>query len=86
MDRLRRGGTGAAPISPELLKWYWSIGVPLVEGYGMTETAGIATINTPGDNRVGTIGKPVPGTDGSPLEWLQWCLRWCSTCWLEFVC
>lgn len=63
MDRLRRGGTGAAPISPELLKWYWSIGVPLVEGYGMTETAGIATINTPGDNRVGTIGKPVPGTD-----------------------
>ena len=60
-DRMRRGGTGAAPISPELLKWYWSIGVPLVEGYGMTETAGIATINTPTENRVGTIGKPVPG-------------------------
>ena len=60
-DRMRRGGTGAAPISPELLKWYWSIGVPLVEGYGMTETAGIATINTPDENKVGTIGKPVPG-------------------------
>ncbi len=60
-DRMRRGGTGAAPISPELLKWYWSIGVPLVEGYGMTETAGIATINTPSENKVGTIGKPVPG-------------------------
>ncbi|MEX0320265.1 MAG: long-chain fatty acid--CoA ligase [Ruegeria sp.] len=63
MDRLRRGGTGAAPISPELLKWYWAIGVPLVEGYGMTETAGIATINTPDENRVGTIGKAVPGID-----------------------
>ena len=62
-DRMRRGGTGAAPISPELLKWYWSIGVPLVEGYGMTETAGIATINTPEENRVGTIGKPVPGIE-----------------------
>ncbi len=60
-DRMRRGGTGAAPISPELLKWYWSIGVPLVEGYGMTETSGIATINTPDENRTGTIGRPVPG-------------------------
>lgn len=63
MDRMRRGGTGAAPISPELLKWYWSIGVPLVEGFGMTETAGIATINTPDENRVGTIGKAVPGIE-----------------------
>lgn len=60
-DRMRRGGTGAAPISPELLKWYWSIGVPLVEGYGMTETAGLATMNTRDDNALGTIGKPIPG-------------------------
>ncbi len=61
MDRMRRGGTGAAPISPELLKWYWSIGVPLVEGYGMTENAGLTTINTPEDNCIGTVGRPVPG-------------------------
>ena len=46
MDRIRRGGTGAAPISPELLKWYWSIGVPLLEGYGMTENAGLTASNT----------------------------------------
>ncbi|TMV08734.1 long-chain fatty acid--CoA ligase [Ruegeria sediminis] len=63
MDKLRRGGTGAAPISPALLKWYWAIGVPLVEGYGMTETSGIATINTPEENKLGTIGKAVPGID-----------------------
>ncbi|MCE8508411.1 long-chain fatty acid--CoA ligase [Ruegeria pomeroyi] len=63
MDKMRRGGTGAAPISPELLKWYWAIGVPLVEGYGMTETAGIATINTPEENRIGTIGRVVPGIE-----------------------
>jgi long-chain acyl-CoA synthetase len=61
MDRMYRGGTGAAPISPELLKWYWSVGVPLVEGYGMTENAGISTINTPEENRVGTVGRAVPG-------------------------
>ncbi|MCL6282199.1 long-chain fatty acid--CoA ligase [Ruegeria sp. 2012CJ41-6] len=63
LDRLRRGGSGAAPISPELLRWYWAIGVPLVEGFGMTETAGIATINTPVTNRIGTIGRTVPGTE-----------------------
>ncbi len=61
LDRMRRGGTGAAPISPELLKWFWAIGVPLVEGYGMTETSGLATINTRDDNRIGTIGTAVPG-------------------------
>ncbi|MEP1327020.1 long-chain fatty acid--CoA ligase [Pseudophaeobacter sp.] len=63
MDRMRRGGTGAAPISPELLKWYWSIGVPLIEGYGMTENAGISTINTLEHNLPGTVGRPVPGVE-----------------------
>lgn len=63
MDRLRRGGSGAAPISPDLLKWFWAIGVPLIEGFGMTETSGIATLNTLEANRPGTIGKAVPGND-----------------------
>ena len=62
-DKLRRGGTGAAPISSDLLKWYWAIGVPLVEGFGMTETSGLASLNTTTDNRVGTIGRVVPGND-----------------------
>ncbi|TDK46176.1 AMP-dependent synthetase/ligase [Antarcticimicrobium luteum] len=61
MDKMRRGATGAAPISPELIKWYWSIGVRLIEGYGMTENAGLATVNLPDDNKLGTVGKPVPG-------------------------
>ncbi|MEX0349600.1 MAG: long-chain fatty acid--CoA ligase [Paracoccaceae bacterium] len=63
LDRLRRGGSGAAPISPALLRWYWAIGVPLIEGFGMTETSGIATINTLEANRIGTIGRVVPGTE-----------------------
>lgn len=61
MDRLRRGGTGAAPISPALLKWYWAIGVRLLEGYGMTENAGLTAINTLDANRGGTVGQAVPG-------------------------
>jgi len=61
LDKIRRGGTGAAPISPELLKWYWSIGVRLLEGYGMTENAGLTAANTLATNRPGTVGLPVPG-------------------------
>lgn len=63
MDKMRRGGTGAAPISPELLKWYWSIGVPLLEGYGMTENTGLATVNTLEGNRPGTVGRAIEGVD-----------------------
>ena len=63
MDRIRRGATGAAPISPELLKWFWAIGVPLLEGFGQTETAGVATINTMDANKVGTIGRSLPGAE-----------------------
>ncbi|KPQ05777.1 MAG: long-chain acyl-CoA synthetase [Rhodobacteraceae bacterium HLUCCA12] len=61
MDRLIQGLTGAAPISPELLKWYHAIGVPLYEGFGMSETAGVATINLPEANMTGSVGRPVPG-------------------------
>ena len=63
MDRIRRGGTGAAPISPDLLKWYWAIGVPLVEGYGMTESSGVISINTVDDNRISTVGAVLPGAE-----------------------
>jgi len=62
MDRMIQGLTGAAPISPELLRWYHAIGVPLYEGWGMSETSGVGTINLPSANAVGSIGQPVPGT------------------------
>jgi long-chain acyl-CoA synthetase len=61
MDRVKRGLTGAAPISPELLRWYHAIGVPLYEGFGMSETSGVATVNLPGANRIGSVGRAVPG-------------------------
>ena len=63
MDRIRRGGSGAAPISPELLQWFHSIGVPLLEGYGMTESSGVISINTYEKNKFGTVGPAVPGAE-----------------------
>ncbi len=63
MDRLRRGGSGAAPISPDLLKWYHAVGVPLLEGYGMTESSGIISINTIGENKNSTVGVAVSGAE-----------------------
>jgi long-chain acyl-CoA synthetase len=63
MDRLRRGTTGAAPIAPELLRWYWAIGVPVFEGFGQTECSGVATVNAEGANKLGTVGRPIPGTE-----------------------
>ena len=61
MDRLRRGGSGAAPISPDLLHWYHSIGVPVLEGYGMTESSGVISFNADETNKIGTVGRALPG-------------------------
>lgn len=55
--------SGAAPINPDILKLFQKIGIPLFEGYGMTEnTAGI-TINYHGNNKIGSVGKCMPFFD-----------------------
>ena len=54
--------SGAAPINPDILKLFQSIGIPLFEGYGMTENTAGATINYIGNNKIGTVGKTMPGT------------------------
>jgi long-chain acyl-CoA synthetase len=60
VDRARICVTGAAPISPDLVKWYLALGVPMLEVWGMTETAGISTY-TPADRiRPGCIGIAAP--------------------------
>ncbi len=60
VHRARYCVTGAAPISPELVRWYLALGVPMFEVWGMTETAGLATY-TPADRiRPGRIGVPAP--------------------------
>ena len=58
--RLRMAVTGAAPVAPEILEFLWACGVPVMEGYGMTETASAISINTIEEHRFGTVGKPLP--------------------------
>jgi long-chain acyl-CoA synthetase len=60
---LRLAVSGAAPINPEILRFFDAAGVLVLEGWGMTETSTAATISTPDDFKVGTIGKPFPGCE-----------------------
>ena len=60
---LRLAVSGAAPISPEILRFFDAAGVLVLEGWGMTETSTAATISSPEDFKVGTIGKPFPGCE-----------------------
>lgn len=63
LDRLRWAGTGAAPISPDLIRWYLAMGVEMFEAYGQTECCGVATANRLENNKLGTIGQAIPGTE-----------------------
>ncbi|MDP8943577.1 MAG: long-chain fatty acid--CoA ligase, partial [Actinomycetota bacterium] len=60
---LRQAITGAAPIATEILEFFWACGVPVLEGYGMTETATVAACNTLDDYRLGSVGRPLPGVE-----------------------
>ncbi len=60
---VRRATSGAAPIAKEILEFFWACGVPVLEGYGMTETATAATGSTVAEHRFGTVGKALPGVE-----------------------
>jgi long-chain acyl-CoA synthetase len=60
--------TGAAPIAPEILEFFYACGVPVMEGYGMTETSTSATVNTPEAYRFGSVGKPMSGVEAKIAE------------------
>ncbi|HEX6228794.1 MAG TPA: long-chain fatty acid--CoA ligase [Solirubrobacterales bacterium] len=61
--RLRLATSGAAPINPDILRFFDAAGVLVLEGWGMTETSTAATISTPEDFKIGAIGKPFPGCE-----------------------
>jgi long-chain acyl-CoA synthetase len=65
---LRLGLTGAAPIGREVLEFFDACGVLVLEGYGMTETCAAATLNTRGEFRFGTVGRPLPGSEVAIAE------------------
>jgi long-chain acyl-CoA synthetase len=68
LRRCRRAMSGAAPVSPDLLRFFRVMGVQITEGYGMTETAGIATLQRDSASPLGTVGEPIPGLQARLAE------------------
>jgi len=60
---VRYAASGAAPIAPDVLRFFMGIGVPMHEVYGMTENTAVATGNRPGRVKLGTVGEPHPGIE-----------------------
>jgi long-chain acyl-CoA synthetase len=60
---LKQAITGAAPIAPEILEFFYACGVPVMEGWGMTETTGVGTVCTLEEFKFGTVGKTLPGVE-----------------------
>jgi long-chain acyl-CoA synthetase len=61
--RCEQAVTGAAPIAKEILEFFYACGIPVMEGYGMTETSTAATGNTLEAHRFGSVGKPFNGVE-----------------------
>jgi long-subunit acyl-CoA synthetase (AMP-forming) len=62
-DRAEICASGAAPISPETLEYFWGLGIPLYEVWGMSETSGLSTSTSPGKVKLGTVGQAVPSVE-----------------------
>jgi long-chain acyl-CoA synthetase len=60
LDRCRLAFTGAAPISPDLIRWYLALGLDMREVYGQTENCGVATVMPPDRIKLGSVGKAAP--------------------------
>ncbi|HZN15070.1 MAG TPA: AMP-binding protein [Acidimicrobiales bacterium] len=63
LSRVRVAVSGAAPIAPQVLEYFWALGVPVREGYGQTEGSALATYTPADDVRIGKVGKALPGVE-----------------------
>jgi long-chain acyl-CoA synthetase len=61
--QVRQAVSGAAPIAPEILEFFYACGVTVLEGWGMTETSAVGTVNTPDHLKFGTVGRAMPGVE-----------------------
>ncbi|HEX6946976.1 MAG TPA: long-chain fatty acid--CoA ligase [Acidimicrobiia bacterium] len=68
MDQVQIAITSAAPISPDLIKFFMTLGIPLFELYGMSENTGPATTCLPGAFKIGSVGRPLPGVEVKTQE------------------
>lgn len=72
--RARLGGrietlvSGSAALSPQIAEWFAAAGLPILEGYGMTESSGASFVNRPGGVKIGTVGQPLGGTEARIAE------------------
>jgi long-chain acyl-CoA synthetase len=62
-NHVKQAITGAAPIASEILQFFYACGVTVLEGWGMTETTAVGTVNLPDALRFGTVGRPMPGVE-----------------------
>lgn len=63
MNQMKVAYSGAAPIAPDVLRFFHAIGLKLLEGYGQTESGGVSTFTTIKDFKIGTVGKKLPGAE-----------------------
>lgn len=62
-ERMKQLTCGGAPIAPEVEAWYEAQGMPLLPGYGLTESSPVISVSTPAGRKIGTVGRPLAGLD-----------------------